>query len=179
MKKERYQEPEEEIEYVSRTEMKRYMDELQALGKRLTELRPDQQAQVPMDERLREAVEEMARITSNGAKKRHLNFIGKLMRNEDEDQIKAAIERFDSASEAHNQRFHRLERLREQLVDQNSTRSQAAFNEVIASYPECDIQHLRTLMRNAVKERAQNKPPAAFRKIFQYLRELEEQSDSE
>lgn len=178
MKKERYQEPEEEIEYVSRTEMKRYMDQLQALGQRITELRPDQQAQVPMDERLREAVEEMARITSNGAKKRHLNFIGKLMRNEDEEAIRAAVERFDSASEAHNQRFHRLERLREQLVDDNNARSQAAFNEVIESYPSCDIQHLRTLMRNAVKERAQNKPPAAFRKIFQYLRELEEQADS-
>lgn len=177
MKKERYQESEEDIEYVSRTAMKRYMDELQELGRRITELRPDQQAQVPMDERLREAVEEMSRISSNGAKKRHLNFIGKLMRNEDEDAIRAAVERFDSASEAHNQRFHRLERLREQLIDKNSARSQAAFEEVIASYPDCDIQHLRALIRNAIKERDQNKPPAAFRKIFQYLRELEEQAD--
>lgn len=176
MRKERYQEPEEEIEYVSRTEMKRYMDQLQELGRRITELRPDQQAQVPMDERLRAAVEEMARITSNGAKKRHLNFIGKLMRNEDEDAIREAIERFDSASEAHNQRFHRLERLRDRLLDENTERSQTALNEILSSYPECDIQHLRTLIRNAVKERAENKPPAAFRKIFQYLRELEELS---
>lgn len=176
MRKERYEEPEEEIEYVSRSEMKRYMDQLQDLGKRITELRPDQQAQVPMDPRLRSAVEEMARITSNGAKKRHLNFIGKLMRNEDEDAIRAAVERFDSASEAHNQRFHRLERLREQLIDENADRSQTAFNEIIENYPDCDIQHLRTLMRNAAREREQNKPPAAFRKIFQYLRELEEQA---
>ena len=177
MRKERYEEPEEEIEYVSRTEMKRYMDELQNLGKRITDLRPDQQAQVPMGERLREAVEEMGRISSNGAKKRHLNFIGKLMRAEDEDAIRAAVERFDSASEAHNQRFHRLERLREQLIDEDTERSQAAFNDVIASYPDCDIQHLRGLMRNAVKERQQNKPPASFRKLFQYLRELDEYSE--
>lgn len=171
MKKERYEEPEEEIEYVSRTALKKYMEELQALGKRIIELRPDQQAQVPMDDRLREAVEEMSRITSNGAKKRHLNFIGKLMRNEDEEAIRAAVDRFDSASEAHNQRFHRLERLREALVNE----SQDAFNEVISSYPDCDIQHLRTLMRNAKREREQNKPPAAYRKLFQYLRELDEQ----
>ena len=99
------------------------------------------------------------------------------MRTEDEDAIRAAVERFDSASEAHNQRFHRLERLREQLIDEDTERSQAAFNDVIASYPDCDIQHLRGLMRNAVKERQQNKPPASFRKLFQYLRELDEYSE--
>ncbi|HSG02256.1 MAG TPA: ribosome biogenesis factor YjgA [Marinobacterium sp.] len=173
MKKERYEEPEEEIEYVSRTALKRYMEELQALGKRVTDLRPDQQAQIPMGERLREAVEEMSRISSNGAKKRHLNFIGKLMRNEDEEAIRAAVDRFDSASEAHNQRFHKLERLREALVND----SQEAFNEVVSSYAECNIQHLRTLMRNAKKEREQSKPPVAYRKLFQYLRELDEQID--
>ncbi len=161
----------DEIEYVSRTALKKYMEELQELGKRLTELKPDQQAQVPMGDRLREAVAEIAKISAHGAKKRHLQFIGKLMRHEDEEAIQAAVDSFDSASDAHNQRFHRLERLREGLISDDS----AALNEVISSYENCDVQHLRSLIRNAKKEREQNKPPANYRKIFQYLRELDEQ----
>lgn len=171
MKKERLEQPDEEIEYVSRTALKRYVEELQELGKRITELRADQQAQVPMSDRMREAIAEMARISANGAKKRHLNFIGKLMRNEDEEAIRLVVDGFDSASEAHNQRFHKLERLRESLIENK----QEALDEVIQTYTSCDIQHLRSLIRNAQKEREQNKPPAAFRKLFQYLRELDEQ----
>lgn len=163
---------EEEIEYVSRTALKKYVEGLQDLGKRITDLRPDQQSQVPMGDRLREAVAEMARISSNGAKKRHLNFIGKLMRHEDEDAIREAIERFDSASSAHNQRFHRLERLRDGLL----SNTQTTLDEVLESFPECDIQHIRTLVRNAQKEQKLNKPPASFRKLFQYLRELDEKA---
>jgi len=174
MKKERLEHPQDdEIEYVSRTALKRYVEELQDLGKRITELRADQQAQVPMSERMQEAITEMGRISANGAKKRHLNFIGKLMRTENEEAIRAAVERFDSASEAHNQRFHKLERLRESLIENN----QESINEVISTYPSCDIQHLRSLIRNAQKEREHNKPPANYRKLFQYLRELDELVD--
>lgn len=164
-------EHDDDIEYVSRTQMKKHVEGLQELGKHLTELRPDQQAQVPMGDRLREAVADMARITANGAKRRQLQYIGKLMRHEDEDAIRDAVERFDSTTAAHNQHFHRLERLREGLVEQDST----AMDEVISAYPDCDIQHIRTLVRNARKERELNKPPASYRKLFQYLRELDEQ----
>ena len=160
----------DEVEQVSRTAVKKHMEALQDLGKRITELRPDQQTQVPMGDRLREAVSEMAKLRANGAKKRHLQFIGKLMRSEDEEAIREAIERFNSASDAHNQRFHRLEKLREGLLADD----QDSLTEVIESYPECDIQQLRNLIRKAQKERDQNKPPASFRKLFQYLRELDE-----
>ncbi|WP_038930246.1 DUF615 domain-containing protein, partial [Yersinia pestis] len=35
-------------------------------------------------------------------------------------------------------------------------------------------QQLRSLVRNAQKEQAANKPPKSFRQIFSYLRELAE-----
>lgn len=168
--KQKNKDPVEEVDYVSRTAVKKHVEDLQKLGKRLTELRTDQQAQIPMTERLREAIAEMSRISANGAKRRHLQFIGKLMRTEDEAAIRQSLEQFDSASDAHNQRFHRLERLRESLVLEET----AAFDEVLRDYPECDIQHLRALIRNAKKEKEKNKPPTSYRKIFQYLRELDE-----
>ena len=160
----------DEIEIVSRSQLKRDVEELQKLGARITELRPDQQARVPMSERLADAVEEMARIASHGAKKRHLQFIGKLMKTEDADAIRASIEQFDSASAAHNQRFHALEQLRERLLNADPT----AVSDVKVKYPDADMQHLRALVRNAQKEQKENKPPANFRKIFQYLRDLDE-----
>jgi hypothetical protein len=42
------------------------------------------------------------------------------------------------------------------------------------TWPQADLQHLRTLRRNALKEREQNKPPRAFRELFRVLRELDE-----
>lgn len=163
-------ESDQEIELVSRSQVKREAEELQKLGSRITELRLDQQAKVPMSERLAEACAEMARITSNGAKKRQLQYIGKLMRTEDADAIRIAIDQFDSASATHNQKFHALEQLRERLV----TGDKSALSEVMEKFENCDIQHLRSLIRNAQKERKENKPPANFRKIFQYLRDLDE-----
>ena len=44
-------------------------------------------------------------------------------------------------------------------------------------YPAADRQQLRSLVRNAQKEKAANKPPKAYRQIFQYLRELAEAAD--
>ena len=154
----------------SRTQIKREMEALQELGRRVTELRPDQQAQVPMDERLRNAMEEMRRISSHGARKRHLQYIGKLMRTADADAIREAVERFDSASAAHNQKFHALEQWRERLISGCNDTLQAYVDE----HPQADIQHLRQLVRNAQKERQLQKPPANSRKLFQYLREVAE-----
>ncbi len=156
----------------SRTQIKREMEALQELGRRVTELRPDQQAQVPMDDALRSAMEEMRRISSHGARKRHLQYIGKLMRTADADAIREAVERFDSASAAHNQKFHALEQWRERLISGGNDALQAYIDE----HPAADIQHLRQLVRNAQKERQLQKPPANARKLFQYLREVAEQA---
>lgn len=162
-------EPDEEFG-PSRSQVKRDMEALQELGKRITELNPEQQAQVPMDERLANAVAEMRRISAHGARKRQLQFIGKLMRTADADAIREVIERFDSASAAHNQHFHALEKWRDRLI--------AGGNEELQSYidahPNADIQHLRQLVRNAQKERQAEKPPAQARKLFRYLREVSE-----
>lgn len=164
---------EAEEEYApSRTQIKHQMEELQELGRRITELNPEQQAQVPMDDRLRDAIEEMRRISAHGARKRHLQYIGKLMRTADADAIRSAIERFDSASAAHNQKFHALEQWRERLI----TGDNADLQSYIESHPQADIQHLRQLVRNAQKEHQQQKPPAYARKLFRYLREVEEQA---
>ncbi|WP_151702957.1 ribosome biogenesis factor YjgA [Nitrincola alkalilacustris] len=163
----------DDIEEISKSEIKRQMHALQELGKQLSELRPDQLAKVPMSEHMRRAVEESRRISSHIALKRHMQYLGKLLRTEDSEAIQAAVDLFDASTQAHNQRFHALENWRERLItgDNNTVQS------FIETYPECDIQHLRQLIRNAQREREQQKPPAHARKLFRYLREMDELED--
>jgi ribosome-associated protein len=154
----------------SKSQLKRDAEELQQLGKRMTELRPDQQAKLPIDGPLRAAVEEYARIKSNGAKRRHLQYLGKLMRTANAEAIREVVDRFDSASAAHNQLFHEMERWRERLIEGGNEELQS----FIEQHPNADIQHLRQLVRNAQRERQQEQAPAQSRKLFRYIRELYE-----
>ena len=51
-----------------------------------------------------------------------------------------------------------------------------ALTELLNRHPDVDVQHMRTLIRNARKEQAENKPPKAYREIFQILKQLQAQA---
>lgn len=156
--------------WVSRSQKKRDVEALQDIGVRLVELKPDQLEKIDISDTLREAIIEAKRLTSRSAIRRHMQYIGKLMRNEDGEEIQAAIDRFDVTTQAHNQVFHKLEKWRDRLINNEK----GMLDVILTEYPQTDMQHLRQLVRNAQKEQSQNKPPAATRKLFKYLRELEE-----
>ncbi|MFW1677968.1 ribosome biogenesis factor YjgA [Pontibacter sp. JAM-7] len=160
--------PDNDQELVSKTKLKQQMHELQALGTRLVELNAEQLAKLSLDDRLLQAIEEARRIKSNGAMKRHMQFIGKLLRAEDAEQIEQQMGVFEAGKQAHTQLFHKLERWRDRLINEGND----ALQSYIDGNPEADVQHLRQLIRNAQKEQAQNKPPASARKLFKYLREV-------
>ncbi len=157
-----------EEEWLSKTEVKRQMQALLELGTRLTKLNKEQLDKLNLGDSLRNAVDEFHRIKSNGAKKRHLQYIGKIMRTEDADEIEHAIGLFEAGHQAHTQAFHKLERWRDRLISDGNP----ALQEYVSEYPDADIQHIRQLIRNAQKELKLNKPPAATRKLFKYLREV-------
>jgi len=159
---------EREEEWLSKTEIKRQMQALQKLGARLTKLNREQINKLDLSETLRSAIEEFHRIKSNGAQKRQLQYISKIMRTEDAEQIEHDIGLFEAGHQAHTQAFHKLERWRDRLIDDGNS----ALQEFFEAYPGADIQHVRQLIRNSQKELKQNKPPAASRKLFKYLRDL-------
>ncbi|MGB0466336.1 MAG: ribosome biogenesis factor YjgA [Pontibacterium sp.] len=158
-------------EWVSRTQIKKQALALQALGEKLATFSKDQLKSVPMSDTLRAALEECQRIKPrSGAMKRHMNYVGRLMRTEDAEQIEQAIGLFEAGSQAHTAMFHKLERWRDRLIQGGNEELQAFIQET----PEADIQHLRQLTRNAKKEAEREQSPAAARKLFKYLRELAE-----
>lgn len=154
----------------SKTQVKRELHALQELGQRLAGLKPDVQDRLPITDPLRRALADAPKHTANVAKKRHIQYIGKLMREQDIPAILAVVDQLDASTREYNERFHALERWRDRLL----TGSDTDLDAFVASYPETDRQHLRGLLRQAQHEAAHNKPPAAARKVFKYLRELDE-----
>ncbi|AOE39150.1 ribosome biogenesis factor YjgA [Pantoea agglomerans] len=163
------EEEDEEIIWVSKSEIKRDAEELKRLGAELVDLGKNSLDKIPLDERLRTEVELAQRIKKEG-RRRQLQLIGKLLRSIDVEPIRVAL---DKLNNRHNQQvalFHKLEMLRDRLIEQGDE----AMGDVIALYPDADRQQLRSMIRNAQKEKAGSKPPKSARQIFQYLRELAE-----
>ncbi|HBV39388.1 MAG TPA: ribosome-associated protein [Erwinia sp.] len=165
------EEEDDEIIWVSKSEIKRDAEELKRLGAELVELSNNSLDKIPLDEDLRAAIALAQKIKKEG-RRRQLQLIGKMLRSRDEDPIRQAL---DKLKNRHNQQvalFHKLEMLRDRLVAEGDD----AMADVLQLYPNADRQQLRSMIRNAQKEKAANKPPKASRQIFQYLRELAEAS---
>ena len=160
-------ENQEEIIWVSKSEIKRDAEQLKKLGAKLVELTTTNLEKIPLDETLLDAVE-LAQRLQKEAKRRQLQYIGKLLRNIDVEPIQEALDKLENK---HNQQqviLHKLELLRDELI----AKGDDALADLLNSYPQTDRQHLRNLIRSAQKEKEQNKPPKAYREIFQYLKEL-------
>ncbi|SFF55534.1 ribosome-associated protein [Duganella sp. CF458] len=161
---------EQEYERPSKTELKRQSDALQALGKELVEAPRDRVKRVPMPEDVRDVILECQNINNHEGRRRQMQFIGKKMRTLSEEEvaaIKRTIEGWKGASKADTAALHALERRRDKLLADDK-----ALTALLEEAPQLDVQHLRTLIRNARKEQAENKPPKAYREIFQILKDL-------
>ena len=155
----------------SRSQNRREALAVLALGETLVELTAAQLAKLPIPEGLLEHIEYSKRITSHGARKRQLAFLAKQMRREEDgvlDAIRDALEANSETSKRAVALMHRMEHWRERLLAEGDV----ALAELLDEYPQADRQQLRTLVRNALAEKAKNKPPRAFREIYQLLREL-------
>ena len=161
----------EDEEEKSKSQVKREMLALQELGLRLSDLKPDLLDKMPLSDELRRALAETCKHTAHIARKRHSQFLGKLLSGHDIDAIMRPINPTDSQTREYNDRFHALERWRNRLISEGDT----ALQGFVEEYPNTDIQHLRSLVRHAQHELARNKAPTASRRIFKYLRDLDEQ----
>ena len=161
---------EQEYERPSKSELKRQMAELQKLGEELVNEPRDRVKRVPMPEDVREAILMCQTITNHEGRRRQMQFVGKKMRTLDEAEIAVIQQTIDSwkgMSKADTAALHALERRRDKLLADDK-----ALTTLLAEHQELDGQHLRTLIRNARKEQAENKPPKAYREIFQILKDL-------
>lgn len=161
---------EQEYERPSKSEAKRESDALQKLGALLVAEARDRVKRVPMPEDVRDAILMCQTITNHEGRRRQMQFVGKKMRTLDEAEvaiIQRTIDSWKGASKSETAALHALERRREKLLADDG-----ALTTLMAEHPQLDVQHLRTLIRNARKEQAESKPPKAYREIFQILKDL-------
>lgn len=157
----------DDIIYVSKSEIKRDAEALKKLGVELVNLSKNEIAKISLDEDLLYAIELAQKIKKEGYR-RQIQYIGKLLRSRDIEPITLAL---DKLKNRHNQQvalFHRLEKLRDELIETGDAES------IMGLFPSADRQQLRTLARLAKKELSANKTPKTARQIFQYLKDLSE-----
>jgi ribosome-associated protein len=160
----------EKYERPSKTELKRQSDALQDLGTELVNAPRDRVKRVPMPDDVKEVILDTQNIKDHEGRRRALQFVGKKMRSLDDEEIaviRRTIEGWKGASKADTAALHALERRRDKLLADDN-----ALATLLSEHPELDVQHLRALIRNARKEQAENKPPKAYREIFQILKDL-------
>ena len=156
----------------SKSQKKRESTALQDLGEELVALSKERIAKIDMPERLRDAILQAQRITAHEGRRRQMQFIGKLMRSAEVEPLQSAVDEVKGASAASTARQHRLEALRTRLMA-----DETGFAQLAEDFPQADIQRLRQLRRNALKEAEQKKPPRSFRELFRELRDLVESAN--
>lgn len=157
----------------SKSQVKREAHELLDLGAELLNLPKEQFTKIDLPETLHDAILEGHRITQHGARKRHLQYIGKIMRNVDAEHIREQIDTLAGTSKQAAATLHHIERWRDDLL----AKGDDALERLLTEFPSADRQYLRQLIRSAKKETQGNKPPKSARALFKYLRDLMEEND--
>lgn len=152
---------------ISKTQRKRQVLALQDLGVELVALNEERLAMIELPEALRDAVLEARRITTHEARRRQLQYIGKLMRGMDPVPIRAALDAWRARARGHTALLKRTELWRERLLAEPG-----ALAELLAVHPQADARRLRALVRSALAEHAANRPPKSYRALYQALRAL-------
>jgi ribosome-associated protein len=157
----------EDEDFVSKTQLKQAAERLKKIGLELVDLTKGEREKIPLDDELLDAIELCTRINrKKDGFRRQLQLIGKRLRSREIEPIETALANLRSSHSVANRHFHSLERLRDSIIQDGND----GINKVIAEYPQLERQKLRQLLRTAQKEAQAEKPPAAAREIFQYLR---------
>ena len=150
----------------SKTQIKKEMTALQELGEELVSLSAANRAKLPLDAELLDALQLADKLVrKHEALRRHIQFIGRLMRTRDLEPLQRALAVVRNTNQAATRKFHLVEDWRDKLIASND-----ALTDFVAAYPQVDVQQLRTLIRNAKKEQEKNQPPKAFRELFQLIK---------
>ena len=127
-------------ELPSKTNRKKEMLALQQVGARLTEFSENQLDKLNLSEKLRAAIREFRRLpNSHGARRRQLQFIGRLMRDYQLDDIERDIENMLQPPQA----VAGVNRILDDCCEQILLTGDAAINELLKEKPHLERQPLR------------------------------------
>ena len=157
---------------VSKSAKKRDAREARRLGEALTELDPARLTRIPISEALSDALDAYRRLSQREARRRQLQRIGRLMRNEDREAIAVGLSRVTELTPEERGRNRRLERWRERLLTEPD-----ALTEYVRRHPGTDVQSLRQLIGRTRRARDPAVRADFARRLFRLLREGADRAD--
>jgi ribosome-associated protein len=157
-----------ESEKPSKSRRKDDMLALQKIGESLTKLTDEQLLKIDLPDNLLTAIKHSRLLTSNEAKRRQLQYIGKIMRQLDAESIKETLKGIQLIHEKNVAQFQQIEEWRTKLISSGDN----ALNSFLEAHPESDRQQLRQLIRKAQQDIKNNKNTGAEKLLFKYLRAL-------
>ncbi|HEX9397306.1 MAG TPA: ribosome biogenesis factor YjgA [Burkholderiales bacterium] len=160
-------------EFVSKTQKKKEMTDLQKMGVELAALPLTQLESLGIPDNLKTAIVAFNKIRSHEAKRRQMQYVGRLMRDVDAAPIRALLESVNSGSAQSAAAHKRLEAWREKLLADDG-----ALTEFASAFPGSDLQKIRTLIRNAKRERDTGKPPHSYRELFRLIKQCSDSNPS-
>ena len=149
----------------SKTRLKHEMEALQELGETLVALDAARLRSLDLPERFFDAVVLARGITKHEARRRQMQYLGRLMRDVDPAPIRAALERWETVPREEKARFAALEGWRDRILA-----DAAALDAFVAEHPDADRASLARLADAARNERSRGEPPRAFRELFRAMR---------
>lgn len=167
MTEETYNPEFDDPDFKSKSQIKQEMHELRQLGIDVAELPLRILDTLDMSLELRRAIDDYRRIGHKNALKRQASFIGKLMRKEDADAIRAQLDQVQESRHQATRQFHLVEQWRDRLIDEETN----ALESFLTEYYMADRQQLRSLIRAAKREKQEKKPPTNARKLFKFIQE--------
>lgn len=155
----------------NKTQIKKEIKVLNALGKELIAMPDSAFKKVPVSDTMRLAIKDGQRF-SRGALQRQLRRIAALMQHEDVDAIQLELARQKAPSKQQTAEFHQLEQWRDRLIEGDDK----LLTELIDQFPVIERQHIRQMVRNAGIEKKREKPPKSAKALFKYLASLKRQT---
>jgi ribosome-associated protein len=157
----------DDTQVLSKTRRKTEMHDLQSLGETLVQLSAPRLSELGLPERLADAIEQARAISKHEARRRQMQYIGRLMRDVDPDPIRARLAQWGAAPAAEKARLTAVERWRERLLS-----DAVALDQLCAAVPHADRARLSALVVRVQGERARAAPPHAYRELFRVLNTL-------
>lgn len=165
-------EEEDEVEYYAvrpnKTQLKKDIAVLFALGEEISELTESQINTLELPENIHKAVVQVGGMPHKGARKRLLKYIASQFNKIDVTPIQDKLARMKNKSAHAVREHHIVERWRDRLIAEGNE----ALTDLLDEQPQADRQQLRQLVRNAQKEAEAGRPPKSSRLLYRYLKEM-------
>tara|TARA_B100000795_G_scaffold247655_1_gene213998 strand:+ start:19 stop:519 length:501 start_codon:yes stop_codon:yes gene_type:complete len=152
---------------ISKTELKKDSKKIQQFGREISELTINNIEAFKFPVNIYEATIDLKNLKSNSAKKRQVQYLGKLLREIDLADAFITMKQLKVSSQKEIQRNHIIEGWRDKLLINNDS-----ITEFVDVFPQIDKQSLRQTISNAQKEKKDSKPPKYSKQLFKLIKNI-------